>query len=37
MLLIQKNFQKGDIVEVPFGKSKEIGVVWNKLQTTIKK
>lgn len=33
----QKNLQKGDIVEVPFGKSKEIGVVWNELQTTEKK
>ena len=31
------NFQKGDVVEVPFGNSKEIGVVWDKLQTTDKK
>ena len=31
------NFQKGDLVEVPFGNSKEIGVVWNQLQSTDKK
>ena len=31
------NFQKGDVVEVPFGNSKEIGVVWSKLQDTDKK
>ena len=34
---LSKNLQKGDIVEVPFGKSKEIGVVWNGLQNTEKK
>ncbi len=33
----QKNLQKGDIVEVPFGNSNEIGVVWNELQVTDKK
>ena len=32
-----KNFKEGDIVEVPFGKEKEIGVVWDKIQTTNKK
>ncbi len=31
------NLQKGDIVEVPFGNSKEIGVVWDKIQVTDKK
>ena len=30
-------FKTGDFVEVPFGKNKEIGVVWNKIQTTDKK
>ena len=32
-----EDFQKGDIVEVPFGSGKEIGVVWSKLQSTDKK
>tara|TARA_B100000579_G_scaffold261716_1_gene215682 strand:- start:1587 stop:3542 length:1956 start_codon:yes stop_codon:yes gene_type:complete len=32
----KKNFETGDIVEVPFGKDKEIGVVWNSIQETNK-
>jgi len=31
------NLKPGDIVIVPFGKSKEIGVVWDKIQPSIKK
>ena len=27
-----ENLKPGDIVIVPFGKSKEIGVVWDKIQ-----
>jgi primosomal protein N' (replication factor Y) len=30
------NLKPGDIVVVPFGKSKEIGVVWDKVQPSIK-
>ncbi len=30
-------FKTGDFVEVPFGKNKEIGVVWSKIQITDKK
>ena len=30
-------FKTGDFVEVPFGKNKEIGVVWSKIQITEKK
>ena len=29
------DFQKGDIVEVPFGNKKEIGVVWSKRTTNL--
>ena len=25
----KKNCKKGDIVEIPFGSKKEIGVIWN--------
>ena len=32
-----KNLKPGDIVVVPFGKSKEIGVVWDKIQPSEKK
>ena len=32
-----KSLSIGDIVEVPFGNKTEIGVVWNKQQTTSKK
>jgi len=31
------NLKPGDIVVVPFGKSKVIGVVWNKIQPSVKK
>ena len=31
-----KNLKPGDIVVVPFGKSKEIGVVWDKIQPSLK-
>jgi primosomal protein N' (replication factor Y) len=31
-----ENLKPGDIVIVPFGKSKEIGVVWNKIQPSVK-
>ena len=31
------SFKVGDIVEVPFGKTKEIGVIWDSLQKTSKK
>ena len=31
-----ENLKPGDIVIVPFGKSKEIGVVWDKIQTSTK-
>jgi primosomal protein N' (replication factor Y) len=31
-----ENLKPGDIVIVPFGKSKEIGVVWDKIQPSIK-
>ena len=31
-----ENLKPGDIVIVPFGKSKEIGVVWDKIQPTVK-
>jgi len=31
------NLKPGDVVIVPFGKSKEIGVVWDKIQPSIKK
>ena len=34
---IKKNIKLGDIVEVPFGKEKEIGVVWKSIQFTNKK
>ena len=32
-----ENFKPGDLVVVPFGKSKEIGVVWDKIQPSEKK
>ena len=32
-----KSFKQGDIVIVPFGKKKEIGVVWDKIKNTEKK
>ena len=32
-----KNLNQGDIVIVPFGKKKEVGVVWDKLNNTDKK
>jgi len=31
-----ENLKPGDIVVVPFGKSKEIGVVWDKIQSSVK-
>ena len=31
-----ENLKTGDIVVVPFGKSKEIGVVWDKIQPSVK-
>jgi primosomal protein N' (replication factor Y) len=31
-----ENLKPGDIVVVPFGKSKEIGVVWDKIQPSVK-
>ena len=33
----QKNLTSGDLVLVPFGKSEEIGVVWDKIQPSKKK
>jgi len=33
----KKNFKIGDIVEVPFGSKKEIGVIWNNTKTIKKK
>ena len=32
-----KNLNQGDIVIVPFGKKKEIGVVWDRINNTEKK
>ena len=32
-----KNLNLGDIVVVPFGKKKEIGVIWDKIRNTEKK
>ena len=32
-----KSLKQGDIVIVPFGKKKEIGVVWDKIKNTEKK
>ncbi len=32
-----KSLKTGDIVVVPFGKKKEFGVIWDKIQTTKKK
>ena len=32
-----ENLKPGDIVIVPFGKSKEIGVIWDKIQPSTKK
>ena len=32
-----KNLNQGDIVIVPFGKKREIGVVWDKIKNTEKK
>ena len=32
-----ENLKPGDIVIVPFGKSKEIGVIWDKTQPSVKK
>ena len=32
-----KNLNVGDIVIVPFGNKKEIGVVWDKIRSTEKK
>ena len=34
---LQKKLKPGDFIEVPFGSRKEIGVVWNEIQTTDKK
>ena len=34
---LSKKLKVGDLVIVPFGRKKEIGVVWNKLETTNKK
>ena len=31
------SLKTGDFVEVPFGKTKEIGVIWDKLHVTTKK
>ena len=33
---VLENLKPGDIVIVPFGKSKEIGVVWDKAQPSTK-
>ena len=33
----KKSVKKGDIVEVPFGSKKEIGVVWNNISLVPKK
>ena len=32
-----KNLNQGDVVIVPFGKKKEIGVVWDEIKKTDKK
>ena len=32
-----KNLNQGDVVIVPFGKKKEIGVVWDEIRRTEKK
>ena len=32
-----KDLKPGDIVIVPFGKNKEIGVIWDKIQPSLKK
>ena len=32
-----KSIKSGDLVQVPFGKKKEIGVVWDKIEMTDKK
>jgi len=32
-----KNLEPGDLVLVPFGKNQEVGVVWDKVQPTLKK
>ena len=32
-----KNLSQGDLVVVPFGRSKELGVVWDKINSTKKK
>ena len=32
-----KNLKPGDLVLVPFGKNQEVGVVWDKVQPTLKK
>ena len=32
-----KNLKQGDLVVVPFGKKKEVGVIWDKIQETTKK
>jgi primosomal protein N' (replication factor Y) (superfamily II helicase) len=34
---INNSYKIGDIVEVPFGKKKEVGVIWDSLQKTSKK
>ena len=34
---ISKNLKQGDLVIVPFGKKKEVGVIWDKIQDTTKK
>ncbi len=33
----KNDFKKGDVVEIPFGSNKEIGVIWNDLVRTPKK
>ena len=34
---LNQNLKLGDIVEVPFGKKKEIGVIWKNISETKKK
>ena len=33
----KKNYKKGDVVEIPFGSKKEIGVIWNNINSVSKK
>ena len=32
----KKNYKKGDVVEIPFGSKKEIGVIWNNINSVPK-